>query len=212
MNDLRFGSLGETWIKLVQMTVQTGISVDGESIELLGVQVGFPTEVEGDEVIWQWGDSRMIAEMNDVFFTDGTNGLGHNYAKLMRGPDGRHDFEDVISLLRTEPASKRAVVTLCGAGGGKVPCVNIIQFLIRAGALQTIYFARGQDAFKKFYADALCLVKIARRVADELGLPAGTVSGFIGSSHVYREDQPAIDDFLARGNRFLLNRKPKGAR
>ena len=78
--------------------------------------------------------------------------------------------------------------------------------------LQTIYFARGQDAFKKFYADALCLAKMARRVADGLGLPAGTVSGFIGSSHVYHEDQPAIDDFLARGNQFLLNGKSKGAR
>ena len=212
MNDLRFGSLGETWIKLVQTTVQTGNSVDGKSIELLGVQVVFPAEVEGDEFIRQFGDSRMIAEMNNVFFADGANALRHGYANLMRGPDGRHDLEDVLSLLRNKPASKRAVVTLCGPGDGKVPCVNVVQFLIRAGVLHTIYFARGQDAFKKFYADALCLAKMARRVADGLGLPAGTVSGFIGSSHVYREDLPAIDDFLARGNQFLLNGKSKGAR
>jgi thymidylate synthase len=212
MNDLRFGSLGETWIKLVQTTVRTGNSVDGKSIELLGVQVVFPAEVEGDEFIRQFGDSRMIAEMNNVFFADGGNALRHGYANLMRGPDGRQDLEDVISLLRAKPASKRAVVTLCGPGGGKVPCVNVVQFLIRAGVLRTIYFARGQDAFKKFYADALCLVKMARRVADGLGLPAGTVSGFIGSSHVYQEDLPAIDDFLARGSQFLLNGKSKGAR
>ena len=211
MNELSFGSLGETWIHLVEMTAQTGASVNGESIELIGVQVAFPAGAEGDELILKFGDSRMIAEMERVFFADEANALGHCYANLMRGPGGRHDLQDVISLLRAEPASKRGVVTLCGRGDGKVPCVNVIQFLVRAGALRTIYFARGQDAFKKFYADALCLAKMARRVAEGLGLPADTVSGFIGSSHVYHEDRPAIDDFLARGNRFLRNGKSKGA-
>ena len=212
MNDLSFGSLGETWLNLVQMTVQMGVSVDGESLELLEVRVAFPAGAEGDEVIRQFGDSRMMAEMERVFFADGANAEGHFYANLMRGPGGRHDLQDVISLLRAEPASKRAVVTLSEQGGGKVPCVNVVQFLVRAGALRTIYFARGQDAFKKFYADALCLAKMARRVAEGLGLPDGTVSGFIGSSHVYHKDLPAIADFLARGKRFLRNGKPEGAR
>jgi thymidylate synthase len=211
MNELIFQSLGETWINLVQRTLQTGTSAEGEILELLAVQVSFPAETEGDELIRQLGDNRLMAEMERVFFADGANALGHSYAKLMRGPDGRHDLEDVISLLHAEPASKRAVVTLCGPGGGKVPCVNVVQFLVRAGALQTIYFARGQDAFKKFYADALCLAKMARRVAEGLGLQAGVVTGFIGSSHVYQADRPAIDEFLARGKRFLRNGELKGA-
>jgi thymidylate synthase len=154
----------------------------------------------------------MMAAMERVFFEDGANALGHCYANLMRGPGGRHDLEDIISLLRTEPASKRAVLTLCGLGDGKVPCINVIQFLVRAGALRTIYFARGQDAFKKFYADALCLAKMACRVAEELDLPADMVSGFIGSSHVYHEDRPAIENFLAQGNRLLRNGKLEGVR
>ncbi len=211
MNELSFGSLGETWIHLVQMTVQTGTSLNGEGLELMEVQVTFPAGAEPDELVRQFGDSRMIAEMDKVFFGDAANALGHSYATLMRGPGGRHDLADVISLLQTEPASKRAVVTLCGNGDGKVPCVNVIQFLVRAGALRTLYFARGQDAFKKFYADALCLAKMARRLAEGLGLPVGAVSGFIGSSHIYHADRPAIDDFLARGHRFLLNGKAKGA-
>jgi hypothetical protein len=212
VNDVRCGSLGETWLNLVQMTARDGTSVDGETLELLAVQVAFPSETEGDELIRQFGDNRIRAEMEKVFFADGANALGHSYAKLMRGPGGRHDLEDVISLLRAEPASKRAVLTLCGPGDGKVPCINVVQFLIRAGVIRTIYFARGQDAFKKFYADALCLAKMARRVAEGLGLPANIVSGFIGSSHVYQKDRPAIDDFLARGNRFLRDGKLEGVR
>jgi thymidylate synthase len=192
------------------LTFQTGVAVDHEYLELLGVQVAFPALVERDVLIHHLGDRRMIAGMNDVFFGNGASPLGHSYANLMRGPDGRADLVDVISLLRAEPNSKRAVVTLCGPGGGKVPCVNVVQFLVRQGELQTIYFARGQDAFKKFYADALCLAKMARHVSDGLGLPAGAVSGFIGSSHVYQADQPAIDDFLARGSQVLRDGKLKG--
>jgi hypothetical protein len=212
VNDLNFGSLGESWLNLVQSTVLHGVSADGECLELLEVQVAFPAETEGDELIRQFGDTRLMAEMEKVFFADGANALGHNYANLMQGPGGRHDLEDIISLLRGEPASKRAVLILRGRGDGKVPCINVIQFLVRAGALRTIYFARGQDAFKKFYADALCIAKMARRVAEALGLPAGTVSGFIGSSHVYHADRPAIDDFLARGNRFLRQGQLEGVR
>ena len=207
MNDLSFASLGETWLKLVQLTVRTGIAMDHEYLEVLGVQVAFPAAVEGDELIHQFGDRRLIAAMEQVFFGSGSSPLGHSYAHLMRGPDGRTDLADVIDLLRAEPASKRAVVTLCGPGGGKVPCVNVIQFLVRQSQVQVIYFARGQDAFKKFYADALCLARMTSRVAQELGLPAGMVSGFIGSSHVYQADQPAIADFLVRGSRLLLESK-----
>jgi thymidylate synthase len=210
MNELKFGSIGETWLHLVETTVQNGSPLNGECVEITEAKVAFPAHPQKDEVIGQFGDNRMVAEMEKVFFADAANALGHSYAKLMRGPDGRNDLQDVISLLRDEPASKRAVVTLCGPGGGKVPCVNVVQFLVRDGVLRTIYFARGQDAFKKFYADALCIAMMARRVAEGLGLPADTVSGFIGSSHVYHADRPAIADFLDRGKKFLENGQLKG--
>ena len=102
------------------------------------------------------------------------------------------------------------MVTLCGPGNGKVPCVNVVQFLHRKGLLQTIYFARGQDAYRKFYADGLCVAKMARKVASALALPAGTVEGFIGSSHVYQRDREAIDRFLLQGRSFLRNNSGNG--
>jgi thymidylate synthase len=211
MNDAKVGTLGESWFNLVQRTVQTGTSVNNETLEVLGAQVVFSSAAQSDPFIRQFGDNRMMTEMDRVFFAEGANALGHQYADLMRGPGGRNDLQDVISLLRAEPASKRAVVMLCGQGNGKVPCVNVVQFLIRSGTLLTIYFARGQDAFKKFYADALCLAKMARLVGEGVGAQAGTVEGFIGSSHVYHQDRAAIDDFLARGREFLANGKGKGS-
>jgi|CZKM01.1.fsa_nt_gi hypothetical protein len=210
MNCLKFDSLGETWINLVNVTLQAGLSADRECYELLGVQVSFPAADQPDAVVARYGDSHMVAEMDKVFFSEEPNSLEHNYASLMSGPAGRRDLQDVIDLLRTRASSKRAVVTLCGPGNGQVPCINVVQFLNRQGLLQTIYFARGQDAFRKFYADGLCVAKMARRVASKLDLLAGRVEGFIGSSHVYHCDREAIDRFLLQGRSFLRKNDGNG--
>lgn len=194
---LKFATLGQTWITLVEMTVQSGAPLAEEGLELLGVTLSFSAAWEKDSIIEQFGDQQMMREMSKVFFSDATNALGHSYAHLVRGPGGRNDFQDVIALLREQPTTKRAVVTLCGEANFKVPCVNTVQFLVRDGAVQTFYFARGQDVFKKFYADGICLGRMAQTVAHGLELPTGRVNGLIGSSHVYHEDMPAIEQFLA---------------
>jgi hypothetical protein len=195
MNLLECASLGETWMRLVELTVRTGV-LRKEGYEAIGVEVAFPGHAGKDAVISQFGDPHMIAEMRKVFFENSANSVGHSYCQLMRGPGGRNDFEDIISLLRADPLSKRAVMTLCGEPGGKVPCINVIQFLVRDDKVQTIYFARGQDAFKKFYADALCIAAMADKVSRGLGCSVGMVQGYIGSSHVYNEDMPAIERML----------------
>jgi len=174
-----------------------------EGSELLGVNVSFPASAEQDEVIARFGDQAMIAEMQKVFFSEGPNAIGHSYARLMRGPGGRSDFEDIASVLRKDNASKRAVVTLCAEANGKVPCINVIQFLIREDKLQLSYYSRGQDAFAKFYADGRCLCSMAQKVAGKLNVPAGMVTGFLASSHVYHRDAPAIEALLTKGREHL---------
>ena len=203
MNALEFPSLGQTWINLVHRTVEAGLAMANEGCELLGVTVGFPAVADADPLIEQFGNPEMIAEMKRVFFSDGANALGHGYGGLMRGPGGRSDLEDVISLLRADPWTKRAAVSFCGPGDGQVPCINAVQFLVRQAAVRTFYYARGQDAFQKFYADGLCLGLMAQKVAGGLGLPAGNVAGFIASSHVYHRDLPAIRQMLARAQAAL---------
>jgi thymidylate synthase len=198
------------WINLVRLTLNSGASINDEFQELLAVHVSFPASTDNDPVIEQLGDRPMIAEMEKVFFSDSATSLGHSYASLMSGPNGRRDLQDIVTLLRAEPSSRRAVVTLSGRGDGQVPCINVVQFLVRNRALHTVYFSRGQDAFQKFYADGLCVAKMARRVAVGLGLPAGIVEGFISSSHVYHRDRPAIDRFLANAAEFLPARQQNG--
>jgi thymidylate synthase len=201
--ELKCASLGQTWLNLVALTLHNGTPLGDEGLEMLAVTTSFPIDSGPDAILARFGDAQMMAEMSTVFFSDAPNRLGHSYAGLMRGPNGRQDLEDVISLLRAQPLSKRAVVTLCGNVDGEVPCINAIQFLIREGVLQVIYFARGQDAFKKFYADGLCMAKMAQTVARRLDLATGWVTGFLGSSHIYHSDVPAIEELLANTRKYV---------
>ena len=193
---VKFASLGRTWINVVEQTLQGGTAMSDEGFECFGVQVEFPSQTDNDPILKRFGDPEMIANMQKVFFGEDPNPLGHSYAGLIRGPGGRNDLQDIIDLLDAEPWSKRAVVTLCGNGDGKVPCINAIQFLVRDGTVRAIYFARGQDAFRKFYADALCIASMGQRVADRLHLPSGNVTGFIGSCHLYHRDLEQIQKML----------------
>jgi hypothetical protein len=198
MPTLKFQSLGEAWINLLQRTLNDGDPLGDEATELLNVQAAFPADNEPDILLARFGNTQLIADMQKVFFTNEPNALGHSYAALMKGPGGRGDLEDVIGLLRKERLSKRAVLTLCGVGDGKVPCINVIQFLVRAERVETTYFARGQDVYNKFYADGLCVALMSRRVAGSLGLPAGNVTGFISSLHLYTCDIPAVRQVLVQ--------------
>jgi thymidylate synthase len=207
---LHFATLGRAWINLGDEILREGTPMGNEGLELLGVTVGFRGSGL-DEILDRFADQQMIAEMKKVFFRDSPNDLGHSYAKLIRGPGGRHDLQDVIDLLQKEPLTKRALVTLSGEPGGKVPCVNAVQFLIRDDALQAMYFARGQDAFHKFYADGVCLATMAQMVATSLGRPVGFVRGFIGSSHIYHKDMTTIRELLASARLFLAGIENQGA-
>jgi len=200
---LKFASLGQTWINLLAFVVEHGAPMGDEGRECLGIDVAFCADGQRDVILERFGNREIISEMEKVFFTKNSNSLGHSYAGLARGPGGRSDLQDVIALLRSEPWSKRAVLTLCASGTGEVPCVNVIQFLIRGGAVEIMYFARGQDVFRKFYADGLCIASMARTVAGALGIKAGSVTGFIGSGHFYREDMDAIRQVLSLGSEYL---------
>jgi thymidylate synthase len=94
------------------------------------------------------------------------------------------------------------LATLVGPGDGTVPCINAIHFLRRQEGLTATYFSRGQDIFRKYYADGVCLYEMARRVASQLETPLLFVSGVISSAHVYLKDFVEIQEVLDRVDRM----------
>ena len=155
MSEIRTTDLGQTWLALLRAVCRDGQDVGGETRELCNVCVAFERAGSGDGRLARFVASQPVEEMRKVFFAAGPNQFAHSYADKLRGPAGRNDLSDVIELLSREPLSKRAAVMLVGSGDGKVPCINVIHFLRRGEGLLVHYFARGQDVFRKFYADGI---------------------------------------------------------
>jgi thymidylate synthase len=198
MTEICCRSLGETWLAVLREVCRSGEAVGDDTREILHVCVSFTLcDFDSDPLLVRFAVRENADEMRKVFFTSEPNRFGHSYRDQIRGPLGRSDLSDVIELLQQEPFSKRAAIVLVGKGDGRVPCINAVHFLRRQNGLVATYFARGQDIFCKFYADAACIFEMARRVADAIGVPLAQITGIISSAHVYLADLPAAAAILA---------------
>lgn len=188
--------LGETWKNLLRLVMEHGDDSDEEIKEARTVTVDFTVETSDVSVLAEYGLEETLSDMRKVFFTTEANRFGHSYRSYWRGPFGREDLTDVIDLLREQPSTKRALLAFIDPSGKKVPCVNAIHFLIRHGRLDLSYFARGQDVYLKFCADAICIRDFGEMVSEVLGIKIGTITGTISSAHIYRKDFERVESIL----------------
>lgn len=129
-------------------------------------------------------------EMRKVFFSGADNIFGHSYKTAIRGPiSGESNYIDsIIQVLKNNPTSRRAVLTFMPYGDSKIPCISSVQFLIRQNKINIIYNSRGQDIYRKFPCDVMCIAEIGHVVADKLKLPYGEIHANIASAHIYDLD------------------------
>ncbi|MDP1525679.1 MAG: thymidylate synthase [Rhodocyclaceae bacterium] len=188
--------LSETWKNLLRLVMEHGDDTDLEIREARTVTMDFTVEPSDITELADYGLKETLSEMRKVFFTSEKNRFGHSYRSCWRGPFGREDLTDVIDLLKEQPSTKRALFVFIDPTGKKVPCVNAIHFLIRHGRLDLSYFARGQDVYLKFCADAICVHDFGALVSEALGIRVGTITGTISSAHIYRKDFERVESIL----------------
>ena len=158
-------------------------------LELKNFQIMFTPEdckelLSNERVMCDYG------EMKKVFFTQEENIFGHNYSKTILGPKmGKETaVEEVVSVLSKTSTTRKAVLYFLTYGNEKVPCINLIHFLVREGKLEITYFSRGQDIYRKFPCDAMCIIDYGKQVASALHLEISKVTAIITSAHIYTKD------------------------
>ena len=132
--------------------------------------------------------------MRKVFFSEQNNAFGHNYRMAMRTPCEKTSdpVEAMSRLLEKNPTTRKAVLTFIPYGDEKIPCINSIQFMIRNNMLDIVYNARGQDIYRKFPCDAMCMAEYAVDVAKMIGIRLGNAAGNISSAHIYMKDLETV--------------------
>lgn len=192
MKDLRV-----SWLSLMTQIKQNGrlIEEDDEPyLELLDQRVEFTA----NNAFALLDDSRIMndfQEMEKVFFTNQNNAFGHSYLNSILTPTKEPGsfIHNIANILKKKPSSRKAVLTFSPYGENKIPCINCVHFLHRDDSLHLSYFARGQDIFRKFPCDALCIIRMGQMVAEELDLPLGTITGNISSAHIYLQDLKKLE-------------------
>lgn len=147
-------------------------------------RINFVTEVGGEAwklrpEVWQ--------EFHDRGFS---YTYGERYATSL---------EAIIGELRDHPESRQLfisvwdpVIDIPKLGYQRVPCSLGYWLVKRDGALHLTYFQRSADFATHFENDQYLSHKLQRYVADQIGIPAGRFTHWIGSLHVYEKDVAGV--------------------
>lgn len=126
------------------------------------------------------------------------------YGPRLRDWRGVDQIAEVLQLLRNDPASRRAVVTLYDPAQDfvedtkDVPCNNWLHFLIRDGRLDMNIVIRSNDIIWGFTGiNSFEWSVLHEMLAHWLGVRVGTATFFMSSLHYYLDRESQVERVLA---------------
>lgn len=123
----------------------------------------FPTEIETSKGISIIGDG---------------DGCGFNQIEEM-----------VLKELKNDSSSRRAIiisiVPTIDVTKTHIPCITLLQFLIRYNKLNLIVYIRSNDMLSAWGADAYALSGVLNYVGNKLDIPLGYLETISASAHLY---------------------------
>lgn len=154
------------------------------------------------ELLWYFNgmnDVEFISKFSRMWerLTDDGETCNSAYGYLMKYKYGFDQIDKVITLLKIDPDSRRAVINLNVPNENMIttkdePCTVALQFLIRKGRLHCTTFMRSNDIWFGFPYDVAFFTELQKYVADELRLEYGTYTHFVTSVHLYDKDYETV--------------------
>jgi thymidylate synthase len=127
-------------------------------------------------------DPRDVAELGDA----------KSYAARLfdYAGSGRDQLAWVVDRLRADPECRSATITTFQplTDTSYVPCVSMLDFWLRDGAIELVVYAHSLDFGKKAYGNLVELTRLQEHVAHELGAPVGRLVVHAKSAHVYEPE------------------------
>ena len=172
-------TLGEGWLAVSRAILEDGApaTYDGQptrELALLALVVARPAP--DDEVIARLGDPDWLAWMHDNFFVEkDVPELGDAKSYAVRlfnyAGAGRDQIAWVVERLRADPECRSATITTFQplTDTSYIPCVTMLDFWLRDGALEAVVYAHSLDFGKKAYGEP-----------GRAGPPAGSRRGRTG--------------------------------
>jgi thymidylate synthase len=175
-------------------------SYDGQvTRELAHVSVSIADPSPDDEIIARLGDPQWLHWMHANFFDPrdvAELGYAKSYAVRLfdYAGSGRDQLAWVVDRLRADPECRSAAITTFQplTDTSYVPCVSMLDFWLRDGAVELVVYAHSLDYGKKAYGNLVELARLQQRVADELAGATGALVVHAKSAHVYEPEWSAM--------------------
>ena len=192
-------TIGEAWLAVADHILTAGVAEHYDSLPIL--EVAHATLVVArpdadDPLIAEHGDRERLAWMRANFAEHArVEALGHARSYASRIFDyaaaGRDQLAWVIDRLRADPGSRRATITTLEPliDTAYIPCVSLLDFWIRDGAVELVVYAHSIDFGAKGYGNLTELAVLQHRVAAALERPVGALRFAIKSAHVYNTER-----------------------
>lgn len=125
---------------------------------------------------------------------------GHRIFNYMDKKDQINDF--VIPLLKSDPNSRRAVISLFNPAtdsdilNKNVPSLMFIHFKIRNDKLNCTCFIRSNDFFIGWPGNIYQIYLLQKYVSDKLNIKSGVLSTVSCSGHVFHEHFDNVKEIL----------------
>jgi thymidylate synthase len=195
-------TLGEGWLAVSRAILEDGAlaTYDAQvTRELAHVSVTIADPSPDDEVIARLGDPQWLAWMHANFF-DRRDVAELGYAKSYAvrlfdyAGSGRDQLAWVVDRLQADPECRSAAITTFQplTDTSYVPCVNMLDFWMRDGAVELVVYAHSLDFGKKAYGNLVELARLQERVAAELVVATGALVVHAKSAHVYEPEWSAM--------------------
>ena len=201
-------TIGEAWLGIAGRILRDGVESrydDLPVLEVPRVTITVDSPSAQDSIIEELANPERLAWMH-ANFTDHSLvrelGDARSYASRLfdYGAVGRDQVEWVIDRLRADPTSRSATVTTFEPllDTTYIPCVSLLDFWIRDGALEQVVYAHSIDFGSKGYGNLVELAWLQQHVASALNVSVGRLDFVIKSAHVYETEFEYMNTVLAR--------------
>jgi thymidylate synthase len=201
-------TIGEAWLAIAAHILETGVPERYDGLPILEVPhatlvVAAPDP--DDPLIAAHGDPERLAWMRANFADQArVDALGgaRSYASRIcdYGATGRDQLAWVIERLRADPESRDVTITTFEplTDATYIPCVSLLDFWLRDGAVELVVYAHSIDFGAKGYGNLTELALLQQRVATALDRPVGTLRFIVKSAHVYDTEREYMAGVLGR--------------
>ena len=131
-----------------------------------------------------------LDDEHQIYLDD--DGFIYTYSERLQNYQGRNQLIDIVERLKQDTGSNRAVAVTFNPfidnERADIPCLQLIQALVRNDKLILSVYFRSNDLYGAFPSNMMFLTYLGMKIANELGVQFDYIDYHCSSLHIYETD------------------------